>query len=307
MKNKIRIGIDLGGTKVEIIALDENGIECYRRRLLTEYINNFQIDYQNIIIKITELVNTTTEKLKINIGEFSLGIGTPGALDFQGLMKNANSQCLNGRAFKIDLENQLGYPIKIANDANCFALSEAVDGAGKNAQVIFGVILGTGCGGGIVVDKKVLTGINSIGGEWGHNPLPYPEEKLAELPGRKCYCGRFGCLETWISGTGLADDYFFHTQKRRSAEEIANLVNTDEACNLALVRYEERLAKSLAGVINILDPDVIVLGGGVSRINRLYDNVPKLWGKYIFSPNIQTQLLPPVHGDSSGVRGAAWL
>ncbi|MEW5863864.1 MAG: ROK family protein [Pseudomonadota bacterium] len=269
-----RIGIDLGGTKIEAIALDARGAEVFRKRVPTP-----RGDYDATLAAIAGLVREA--------GEGMVGVGIPGALSrATGLVKNANSTWLIGRPLKQDLERALGREVRIANDANCFALSEAVDGAGRGAQVVFGVILGTGVGGGIVVEGKVLTGPNGIAGEWGHNPLPLPQE--ADLPLRECYCGRRGCVETYLCGPALERD-------------------GGADCEAAMARYEERLARSLAGVINVLDPDVIVLGGGVSNIRRLYANVPNLWGRYVFSDRVDTRLAPPVHGDASGVRGAAWL
>jgi len=269
-----RIGIDLGGTKIEAIALDARGAEVFRKRVPTP-----RGDYDATLAAIAGLVREA--------GEGTVGVGIPGALSrATGLVKNANSTWLIGRPLKQDLERALGREVRIANDANCFALSEAVDGAGRGAQVVFGVILGTGVGGGIVVEGKVLTGPNGIAGEWGHNPLPLPQE--ADLPLRECYCGRRGCIETYLCGPAL--------QRDGGAD-----------CEAAMARYEERLARSLAGVINVLDPDVIVLGGGISNIRRLYANVPGLWGRYVFSDRVDTCLAPPAHGDASGVRGAAWL
>jgi fructokinase len=221
-------------------------------------------------------------------------------------VKNANSTWLNGRRFSEDLERILARPVRLANDANCFALSEAVDGAAAGARVVFGVIVGTGTGGGVVVDRKVLTGPNAIAGEWGHNPLPWPRE--GEWPGPACYCGRTGCVETFLSGPGLARDFRQATGEDVAAPEIvARAAGGDEAASAALVRYEERMARALAVVLNILDPDVVVLGGGMSRIARLYERVPRLWQEWAFSDRVDTVLKPPVHGDSSGVRGAAWL
>ena len=270
----IRIGIDVGGTKIELLALDGAGREAFRKRVATP-----QGDYGATVNAITSLVSETEGNVK---EKASVGIGIPGALSrVTGLVKNANSTCLIGQDLKGDLERALAREIRIENDANCFALSEAVDGAGKDARVVFGVILGTGVGGGIVVDRRVLTGPNAIAGEWGHNPLPLPRKEDLPLP--DCYCGRKGCIETYLSGPALERD------------------------GKDMDRYEERLARALAGVINILDPDTIVLGGGISNVPRLYANVPKLWGAYVFSDQVATTLLPPVHGDSSGVRGAAWL
>jgi len=268
-----RIGIDLGGTKIELIALDGSGRENYRRRVSTPH------DYAGTIGAIGTLVGDAEKELK---AEGTIGIGMPGAISpATGLVKNANSTWLNGKPFKQDLEKALGREVRLANDANCFALSEAVDGAGKGAEVVFGVILGTGVGAGIVVNGEVIVGPNAIAGEWGHNPLPLPRNEDLPLP--DCYCGRKGCIEAYLSGPALQRD------------------------GQNLERYEERLARALAGVINILDPEVIVLGGGISNTQRLYANVPVLWRPCVFSDQVATRLLPPVHGDSSGVRGAAWL
>jgi len=280
-----RIGIDLGGTKIEAVMLDRSGREVFRKRVPTP-----RGDYAGTISAVGDLVQ--------QIGEGTVGIGIPGA-ESKGLIKNANSTWLIGKPLAKDLEAALGRPVRLENDANCFALSEAVDGAGKGAAVVFGVILGTGVGGGIVVDGKVIRGANAIAGEWGHNPLPAPT--AADLPHPDCYCGRKGCIETYLSGPGFSRDHEARTGQRLKAEEIASL--EDES----LSRYEERLARSLAGVINVLDPDVIVLGGGMSNVARLYTEVPRLWGRHVFSDRVTTRLVPPVHGDSSGVRGAAWL
>jgi fructokinase len=232
-------------------------------------------------------------------GDGSVGIGMPGALSHvTGLVKNANSTWLIGKPLKQDLEKALGREVRLENDANCFALSEATDGAGQGARVVFGVILGTGVGGGIVVDGRVLTGANAIAGEWGHNPLPLPAAEDLPLP--PCYCGRAGCIETYLSGPGLARDHEKATGRRVAAEDAVLDAKT-------MARYEERLARALAGVINLLDPDVIVLGGGMSKLAALYTEVPRLWTRYVFSDHVATRLAPPVHGDSSGVRGAAWL
>jgi predicted NBD/HSP70 family sugar kinase len=281
-----RIGIDLGGTKIEAIALDPAGREAFRKRVPSP-----RGDYAATIRTVKGLVD--------DAGAGTIGIGMPGALSkLKGLVKNANSTWLNGKPLKQDLENALGREVRLENDANCFALSEATDGAGKGAAVVFGVILGTGVGGGIVVDGKVLSGINAIAGEWGHNPLPAPRPE--DLPHPDCYCGRKGCIETYLSGPGLANDHERTTGKRVAAEEAVLHAET-------MARYVERLARALAGVINVLDPDVIVLGGGMSNVARLYTEVPRLWARYVFSDHVATRLAPPVHGDSSGVRGAAWL
>jgi fructokinase len=281
-----RIGIDLGGTKIEAISLDTNGREVFRKRVPTP-----RGDYAATIEAVRGLV--------MAVGPGSVGVGIPGAESrATGLIKNANSTWLIGKPLRQDLEKALGREVRIENDANCFALSEAVDGAGKGAAVVFGVILGTGVGGGIVVDGKVIRGANAIAGEWGHNPLPAPS--AADLPHPDCYCGRKGCIETYLSGPGLSNDH-----ERMSGERLApeQAVLHEET----IKRYEERLAKSLASVINVLDPDVIVLGGGMSNVARLYTEVPRLWGRHVFSDRVATKLAPPVHGDSSGVRGAAWL
>ena len=302
-----KVGIDLGGTKIEIIAFDQNNIQCYQKRIYQNFSGNNNLDYQGVLNSITDLIKEMKQSLKIKSHQFSLGIGTPGSLGSNQKLRNSNSQCLNNRYLKKDLESKLKIPIKIANDANCFTLSEAVDGVAKDAEVVFGVIVGTGSGGGIVVNKRPINGVNSIAGEWAHNPLPYPDKNLGEIPGAKCYCGRFGCIETWLAGPSLAKDYYNHTGHKKTAKQIAKEIKNDILCDQALKRYERRMAKSLAVVINILDPDVIVLGGGISKIDRLYQNVPKLWSEYIFSNEVHTKLLPPKFGDASGVRGAAWL
>lgn len=294
--SNLHFGIDLGGTKIEIAALTRDGQLLLRHRVATP-----QGDYQATVEAMVMLVRDAENALG---RRGTVGIGIPGAESrVNGLIKNANSTCLIGRPLRQDLEARLGREIRLANDANCFALSEAVDGAAAGAAVVFGVILGTGCGGGIVVRGQVLEGCNAIAGEWGHNPLPWPRDD--ERPGPPCYCGKQGCLETWLSGPGLAHDYHAHTGRHLSAKEIAT--RQDDACLATLARYEDRLARGLAQVINLLDPDVIVLGGGLSNIARLYENVPKLWAPHVFSDHVATRLHPPVHGDSGGVRGAAWL
>jgi fructokinase len=286
----LRIGVDLGGTKIEAIAL-EGGKEVCRKRIASP-----RGDYQATISAVCGLVSDLDDRLK-QMG--SVGIGIPGTLSrATGLVKNANSTWLIGQPLQRDLEKALGREVRLANDANCFALSEAVDGAGQGAAVVFGVILGTGVGGGIVVNGRVLEGPNSIAGEWGHNPLPLPSE--ADLPLPDCYCGRNGCIETYLSGPALSQDHLLLTGIRLPAEEAVK----EEA---VMARYEERLARALASVINVLDPEVIVLGGGMSNVGRLYANVPRLWDRYVFSDRVDTRLAPPAHGDSSGVRGAAWL
>lgn len=295
----LRLGVDLGGTKIEIIALDALGHEQLRRRVPTP-----QGDYMGTVAAIAGLVEAAENEL----GQHGcVGLGIPGAESaVGGLIKNANSTCLNGKPLRRDLQTLLQREIRIDNDANCFALSEAIDGAGKGSSIVFGVILGTGVGGGIVAHKQVLKGINSIAGEWGHNPLPYLGEEPRLPPA--CYCGRQGCVESWLSGPGLAADHLYHTGEDLLPRRIVECAEQgDVACEATLQRYERRLAKSLAQVINILDPDVIVLGGGLSNLDRLYSNVPTIWSRYVFSDLIQTRLLRHRHGDSSGVRGAAWL
>ena len=297
--SKLNLGIDLGGTKIELIALDATGRERLRRRIATP-----QGDYTATLAAIQQLV----EQAWADLGEeTTLGIGTPGAISkATGLLKNSNSVCLNGKPLLQDLELRLGQPIRISNDADCFALSEATDGAAAGAAVVFGVILGTGVGAGVIVNGRPLSGPNAIAGEWGHNPLPWPKDD--ERPGPHCYCGQNGCIETFLSGPGLSRDHFVRFGQQLTAVEIvsaAELGDTD--CEHSLRVYEDRLARALAHVINILDPDVIVLGGGMSNCRQLYDNVPKLWGEYVFSDRVDTLLVPPKFGDSSGVRGAAWL
>ena len=295
----MRIGIDLGGTKIECAALDPMGSVLMRRRVATPI-----GDYEATLGAVGELVDAAERELGVRA---SVGVATPGAISpATGRVKNANSTCLNGRALREDLERRLARPVRVANDANCFALSEAVDGAAAQARVVFGVILGTGVGGGIVVDGRVLDGPNAIAGEWGHNPLPAPRPD--ETPGPACYCGRAGCVETWLSGPGLAADHARIAGGALTAEQIVAAASSGDAASEAtLARYEERLARALAGVINVLDPDAIVLGGGLSKAGRLYERIPRLWGRYVFSDDVRTRLMAPVHGDSSGVRGAAWL
>jgi fructokinase len=291
----LRIGIDLGGTKTEAIALDPTGRILARRRVATR-----RGDYDATISTIRDLVTA----LEGEVGKTgTVGIGIPGTISpASGLVKNANSTWLIGRALDGDLAQALDRPVRIANDADCFTLSEATDGAGAGAAIVFGVILGTGVGGGIVVHGRILAGPNAVTGEWGHNPLPWPEDD--ERPGPPCYCGRSGCIETFLSGPGLARD---HGGRLSAAEIVGAAEAGDAAAEAALVRHERRLARALATIVNILDPHVIVLGGGLSRIDRLYRTVPALWGRHVFSDRVDTLLKPPRHGDSSGVRGAAWL
>ena len=295
----IRIGVDLGGTKIEAIALAANGTTLVRRRVPTP-----RDDYDATIDAIVAIV----DGLEREIGaRGTVGLGAPGAVSpATGRIKNSNSTWLLDRPLAEDLAARLARPVRLDNDANCFALSEATDGGGRGAKVVFGVILGTGTGGGIVVDGRPLVGANAIGGEWGHNPLPWPESD--ERPGPPCYCGRRGCLETFLSGPALSRDYAAASGERRDPPAIAAAAGAGEAgAEAVLRRYEDRLARGLASVINVVDPDVIVLGGGMSNIDRLYDQVPRLWAPYVFSDRVDTRLVRPVHGDSSGVRGAAWL
>ena len=294
-----RFGIDLGGTKTEIVGLDDAGAEVLRRRVPTP-----KDDYQAVLNVVAMLLRDAEAELG---HRGSIGLGTPGSLSpSTGLLRGSNSVCLNGKPIKADLEALLGREVRIANDANCFALSEASDGAGRGGEVVFGVILGTGVGSGIVVRGHVLSGPNAIAGEWGHNPLPWPDDD--ERPGAPCFCGQRGCIETFLSGPGMERDHLAVTGQRVPAQEIALRAGQDEdEASATLLRYEQRLAKALAHVINILDPDVIVLGGGMSNTDRLYVNVPARWGRWVFSERVDTRLVRHRHGDSSGVRGAAWL
>ncbi len=299
MKSALRIGVDLGGTKIEAAALEAGGRVLARRRVVTPV-----GDYDATLDAIVALVRGVESELA---GEGSVGVATPGARSLAtGRIKNANSTCLNGRALQEDLARRLGREVRVANDANCFALSEAIDGAGRDAEVVFGVILGTGVGGGIVVRGRALTGANAIAGEWGHNALPLPTGEDEPLP--LCYCGRRGCIETFLSGPGLAADHARRAGERLTPSRIVDgAARGARACVASIERYEERLARALASVINVLDPDVIVLGGGLSNIARLYDEVPRRWKEYVFSDEVRTRLVAPVHGDAGGVRGAAWL
>lgn len=295
----MRIGIDLGGTKIEGIALDDDGAVLARRRVPTP-----SGDYRATLQAVAALV----EELERGAGARGrIGIGTPGALSrATGKIKNANSVCLNGQALDRDLAALLQRPVRIANDANCLALSEAVDGAAAGADVVFAVIVGTGTGGGIAVHGRIVEGVNAIGGEWGHNPLPWPRDD--ERPGPACYCGKHGCIETFLSGPGLARDHRAAGGDAITAEDIAQRAQAGDVHALAtLARYEDRMARALATVMNILDPDVIVLGGGLSKLAQLYQNVPALWRQYIFSDRVDTRIVPALHGDASGVRGAARL
>lgn len=298
----MRIGIDLGGTKIEVIALADDGHELFRKRIATP-----RHDYDQTVQAICSLVHDA----EAATGERgSVGVGIPGTLSpFTGRVKNANSVWLNGQPLDKDLADALGRPVRIANDANCLAVSEATDGAGAGAKVVFAVIIGTGCGSGVAIQGQVHAGGNGIAGEFGHNPLPWiDEEEWAYQQATPCYCGQRGCIETFVSGTGFAQSYRFVTGIERSGAEIMALVaKGDEQATKAIERYERRLAKSLAHVVNLLDPDVIVLGGGMSNVERLYTHLPALIREYAFGGECDTPVRKAVHGDSSGVRGAAWL
>jgi fructokinase len=295
----LHIGIDLGGTKIELVALDEAHRILLRRRIATP-----RLDYAATVAAIVGLVCDAEVELGASA---SVGVGIPGAISpATGVVKNANSTWINGRPLHRDLAAALGRPVAVANDANCLVLSEAVDGAAVGARVVFGVILGTGCGGGIAIDGRVIVGANAIAGEWGHNPLPWPS--AAESPGPECYCGRRGCIETWISGPGVAADHARVTGTTLSTPDIAAAAAAGAPdARGTLDRFEERLGRGLAQVINLLDPDVIVLGGGLSNLPGLCDRVPQRWTEWVFSDRVDTRLVTAQHGDSSGVRGAAWL
>lgn len=295
----LRLGVDLGGTKTEIIALRQNSEEVLIRRRIST-----MRTYEGVIRGIKELVDGAEAEL----GEKgTVGVGIPGAISpATGLVKNANSTWIIGHQLDKDLAEALGRPVRIKNDADCLALSEATDGAGAGYDSVWSVILGTGAGSGIVVRKRLLEGPNAIAGEWGHNALPYMTDQ--ERKDNPCYCGRSGCIEKMVSGTGLMNDYERETGVRKTGAEIAEAAaNGEEAAETVMQRYEDRLARATAGVINILDPHIVVLGGGVSNIDRLYDSLPRLWPKYVFSDTVRTKLAKAKYGDSSGVRGAAWL
>lgn len=298
----MRIGIDLGGTKTEVIALDDAGEQRFRHRLPTP-----REDYQQTIETIAALVDMA-EQATGQTG--SVGIGIPGSLSpYTGVVKNANSTWLNGQPFDNDVSRRLKREVRLADDANCLAVSEAVDGAAAGAQTVFAVIIGTGCGAGVALNGRAHIGGNGTAGEWGHNPLPWMDDDelryREEIP---CYCGKQGCIETFISGTGFATDYQRLSGKALKGDEIIRLVDAQDAvAELALSRYELRLAKALSHVVNILDPDVIVLGGGMSNVERLYKTVPSLMKSFVFGGECETPVRKAQHGDSSGVRGAAWL
>jgi fructokinase len=292
----MRFGLDLGGTKMEAVLLNEAGEIVWRQRRPTPSEN-----YEAIIETIAELVGEADRE---STQEISMGIGMPGSLSPKtGLVRNSNTQCLNGHAIQQDLESKLARQVRLANDANCFALSEATDGAGAGAQSVFGVIIGTGCGGGLVFNGELQNGANSIGGEWGHNPLAAP--RAEELPGPPCYCGRHGCNEVWISGSGFARDHEAIAGEKLTAEQI--IASDSAAAKASFERLYDRIARALGAVINVVDPDVIVLGGGLSNVDALYTHIPEIWDAYIFSDVIETRLVKNKHGDASGVRGAAWL
>jgi fructokinase len=295
----MRIGIDLGGTKIEAVALGREHRVLARKRVPTP-----SNDYEATLVAVAGLV-ADLEREAGTRG--TVGVGIPGTISpATGLVKNANSTWLIGRPLHRDLAARLDRPVRLANDANCFTLSEAIDGAAAGAHVAFGVIIGTGTGGGITVDGRVLVGRNAIGGEWGHNPLPAP--RPGEWPGPPCYCGRSGCIETYLSGPGLARDYLAATGQTVDPADVERRAAQGEPdAQASLARYEDRLARALGSVINVLDPDIIVLGGGMSNIERLYENVPRLWDPFVFSDRVDTRLVRALHGDASGVRGAAWL
>jgi fructokinase len=295
----MRIGVDLGGTKIEVIAMESDGQVLLRERAPTP-----GGDYDGTVRTVRDLVLAAERRLG-RTG--TVGIATPGACSaLTGRMKNCNSTVLNGRPLDQDLARALARSVRLENDANCFALSEAVDGAGAGAKVVFGVILGTGVGGGVVIERRILTGRNHIAGEWGHNPLPWAEG--AELPGELCYCGRRGCIETFLSGAGMVREYARRGGVARRAEEVVQAALAGEpAAEACLSCYCDRLARALAALVNVLDPDVIVLGGGLSNVDKIYTGLPARMTRYVFSDGLDTPVLPPRHGDSSGVRGAAWL
>jgi fructokinase len=303
VNSSIRIGVDLGGTKIEAAAFDREGGEIFRKRVPTPVGS-----YEQTVKAIAALVHAADD----SIGDrqttiASVGVGIPGTISpATGLIKNANSVCLIGHTLDLDLKAAVGREVRLANDADCFALSEAVDGAGENDPIVFGAILGTGAGSGIVVNKQLVRGPNAISGEWGHNPLAWA--RADELPGPACYCGLKGCNETFISGTGLTLEYVRVGGENIPAQDVVARAEAGEAiAQGALTRYTDRLARATAAIINVLDPHVIVLGGGMSKVMRLYTEVPKLWPAYVFSDTVVTRLSPPKHGDAGGVRGAAWL
>jgi fructokinase len=294
----IRIGVDFGGTKIEAAALGPDGEMRVRTRVPNPG------GYDASIAAIRDLISQVEAEAG---GRGSVGVGIPGSPSPRdGRIRNANSTWLNGRLLGADLEQALGRPVRLANDANCFALSEALDGAGMGAASVFGVIVGTGCGGGVVIGRRLLEGANGIAGEWGHTPLPWP--RAEEYPGPRCWCGRHGCMETWVSGTGFEDDYHRHVGERLAAPEIVGMARAgDAAAKAALERYVDRLSRGLAMIADILDPEVIVLGGGMSNVDELYAELPSRIAAHAFSDVYAVRVLKARHGDSSGVKGAAWL
>ncbi|MEO6806997.1 MAG: fructokinase [Edaphobacter sp.] len=298
-KTEMRIGIDLGGTKIEALAIDDRGVELARHRIDTP-----RDDYAKTVAAIVDLVH----RLETETGRRgTVGAGIPGSISrITGLVKNSNSTWLNGRPLDKDLTDALGREVRVANDANCFAVSEATDGAAAGKRVVFGVILGTGCGGGVAIDARVHDGPNGVAGEWGHNPLPWPRPE--EYPGPMCYCGKRGCMEMWVSGTGIALDYRTATGSAKTTQAIESEFEAgDREAVAAMARFEARLARGLAQVINILDPDVIVIGGGVSKMKHIYEAIPKKLVEFVFGEEVSTPIVQALYGDSSGVRGAAWL
>lgn len=295
----MRIGIDLGGTKIAAVLMDGSGEVLAKHRTATP-----KDDYDGTVAALVSVVHRLEAEAGVSA---SVGLGIPGSIVAStGLVKNANSTWLNGRPLERDFAHALGRPVRCANDANCFAISEATDGAAMGAAVVFGVIVGTGCGGGVVFHGHGHSGPHGLAGEWGHNPLPWPT--VDELPGPPCYCGKNGCIETWISGTGLMRDFFAHTRRPLSGAEIVALSEDGDAdAEAALERLEDRMARCLAEIVNILDPDVIVLGGGLSKVDRLYRNLPLRIQSFTFGPAQDIRIVKPKHGDASGVRGAAWL
>ena len=308
----LKVGIDLGGTKIEIIVLSAQGDTLLRQRISTPTKHDFnsaKSQYQAIIAAIKQLISASEEQLQtklLNQTSLHIGIGIPGAISpATGLVKNANTTCLIGQPFQQDLEQSLNCRIKIANDADCFVLSEAKDGAAKGADSVFGIIIGTGCGGGLVINQRLVSGPNAICGEWGHNPLPWPQADEVLMP---CYCGKLGCIETFLSGPGFTVHANKISNTRFTAEQWhQTLLAGNQQAIAVFDRYARQLAKSLASVINIIDPEVIVLGGGMSNIEYLYTRVPELLPEYVFSDQVLTRLIKAEHGDSSGVRGAAFL
>lgn len=294
--NAGRIGIDLGGTKTEIVVLDRLDRQILRERRPTP-----AGDYAGTLRTIAALVADAESAIG---GRFSVGIGIPGSISpSTGLVRNANSTWLNGRPLHRDVEEATQRPVRVANDANCFALSEAIDGAAAGARLVFGAILGTGVGGGIAFAGSLHEGANRVAGEWGHNPLPGADADTAP----SCWCGRRGCIEAYLSGPAISREHQRLTGTLLTAKEIVAAAPGDPAAADSLARVEERLARALAAIVNLLDPDAIVLGGGLSNVRSLYASVPRLWQRWIFSDDVRTRLLPPLHGDSSGVRGAARL